>query len=922
MLRFFQITSAAGATRYYNAALSRGDYHSEQGRTIGTWHGLAAQRLGLAGEVTAEAFAALAHNRHPQTGEPLTPRTREDRTVGNDITMDAPKSVSLLWALTCDQRIRQAFEDSVQETMREMERDMLTRVRQGGRHEDRVTGNGLWATFIHETARPGGDGLPDMQLHAHNVLFNLTWDDQEQRFKAAQFRELRRDAPYYQAAMEARLSDRLRNQLGYAIEKRGKSWEIAGIDRGLIDKFSRRTQEIEDVAREKNITDPRIKEQLAAKTRRKKSHDLGTDELRRYWAGRLSGGDMRTIAEVFDRAQARGRGGVPPQDTAEQALEFSARHLFERQSVVPERKLLAEALRQGIGLVTVEGVQDALKKTRLLSAERDGKRLFTSAEILAEEKRMIAYARDGRGTRKPLGKANRPMTRDWLNAGQQAAVRHILDSCDPVIVIRGAAGVGKTTLLQEAREGIEENGRQFFAFAPSADASRGTLRREGFGDAETVSRLLVDEKLQDRVRGQVAFVDECSMLSTKTMAQLFALAERLGIRLILAGDPKQHGSIERSGAGALRLLEKQAGLKVAEVTEIQRQSGKYKDAVALLSRGDTATALDRLQDMGWVREIAGPEREQQLAADYLQAVSQRKKSGEAKTALVISPSIAEGERITHTIRDELKRRQKINGPEREFLRLVRTDMTEAERGDALHYAEGDVVQAVQNVKGFKRGERATVVAADAAGVRVKTAAGVVKDLPLGEAGRFQVFRTQTLPLAAGDRVRISHNGFTKDKAHRLDNGSLYTVKGFTRAGDLQLDNGWVVDKSYGHLAPGYVMTSFSSQSKTVDQVFIGQSAASAPAASREQLYVSVSRGREKAVLYTDSLRGLRDAVKKSDTRLTATELMGEKRKRRGRLLKHVDHMRRWGSIARAAASRVVKGRQARGQERGQQEHGR
>jgi conjugative relaxase-like TrwC/TraI family protein len=921
MLRFFQITSAAGATRYYNGALCRGDYHSEQGRTIGTWHGLAGERLGLAGDVTAEAFAALAHNRHPQTGEPLTPRTRSDRTVGNDITMDAPKSVSLLWALTGDQRIRQAFEDSVQETMREMEQDMRTRVRQGGRQEDRLTGNALWATFIHETARPGKDGLPDMQLHAHNVLFNLTWDSEEQRFKASQYRELRRDAPYYQAGLEARLAARLRN-FGYAIDRRGKNWEIAGIDRPLIEKFSRRTQEIEKIAGEKNITDPRVKEQLGAKTRRQKSHDLGDAELRRYWSSRLNADDMRAIAEVFDRAQARGRAGVPALTTAEQAVAFSARHLFERQSVVAERKLLAEALRQGVGSVTVEGVQDALKKAKLLSATHGGQRLFTAPEVLAEEQRLIAYAREGRGTRKPLGKAGRGFTRQWLNAGQKAAVLHILDSCDPVIVMRGAAGVGKTTLLQEAKDGIEENGRRLFAFAPSADASRGTLRREGFADAETVARLLVDEKLQARVRGQVVLVDEAGLLSTKTMAQLFNLAERLNVRLILAGDQKQHGAVERSGAGALRLLEKQAGLNVAEVTEIQRQKDvpRYKDAVDQLSRGNTEAALDQLEGLGWVREVAGQDRERQLAADYVQAVSQRKKNGEAKTALVISPTHAEGERITQAIREELKHRRKITGTDREVLRLMRTDLTEAQRGDAGFYAAGDRVQFFQNGKGFKRGERVTVVSADRSGVCVQTAAGETMVLPLDQAARFQVFRPTALKLATGDRLRISNNGFTKDKGHRLDNGSVYTVKGFTRSGDIQLDNGWVVARDYGHVAAGYVMTSHSSQSKTVDQVFIGQGSESTPASSREQIYVSVSRAREKAVLYTDSILGLRDAVKKSDERLTATELMGAASRRRMRLLEHVDHFRRWASMARQTVGQAVAAglaqRQERGQERG------
>ena len=58
------------------------------------------------------------------------------------------------------------------------------------------------------------------------------------------------------------------------------------------------------------------------------------------------------------------------------------------------------------------------------------------------------------------------------------------------MMIRGAAGVGKTTLLKEAVSGLEQSGHKVCAFAPSADASRGTLRSEGFASANTLARRL------------------------------------------------------------------------------------------------------------------------------------------------------------------------------------------------------------------------------------------------------------------------------------------------------------------------------------------------------------------------------------------------------------------------------------------------
>jgi len=57
----------------------------------------------------------------------------------------------------------------------------------------------------------------------------------------------------------------------------------------------------------------------------------------------------------------------------------------------------------------------------------------------------------------------------------------------------------------------------------------------------------------------------------KNHGQALRAGRAVGLRVILVGDRKQHGAVERSGA--LRLLETKAGLPVAEVTEIKRQSG-------------------------------------------------------------------------------------------------------------------------------------------------------------------------------------------------------------------------------------------------------------------------------------------------------------------------------------------------------------
>lgn len=317
-----------------------------------------------------------------------------------------------------------------------------------------------------------------------------------------------------------------------------------------------------------------------------------------------------------------------------------------------------------------------------------------------------------------------------------------------------------------------------------------------------------------------------------------------------AGDTAQHGSVDRGAA--LRLLEDEAGLKPAEIRNIQRQEGKYRDAVKALSEGRVADGYRQLDKLGWIREVPDDEREQVLAAAYIEAV------GEGKTALVVSPSHAEGERIAFAIREQLRDRKLLGKDARPFAQLVPTNFTVGQKRDALSYLPGDVIIYHQNAKGHRKGDQLI------AGRDV---------VPFDQAERFTVYRLSTLELATGDRIRITKNGTTPEGSHRLNNGDLFTVKSFTPSGDIVVDGGRIIPKEYGHLASGFVTTSHSSQGRTVQCVIIGQSADSFPASSQEQFYVSVSRGKKQALVFTDSKEDLLRAVSRSDERLSATELV-------------------------------------------------
>ncbi len=846
MIRITQQDSAKGAKSYY----AKADYYSEGQELIGSWGGKGAERLGLEGTVDKFSFERLCDNLHPTTGMPLTVRTRTERTVGYDFTFSVPKSVSLLYAMSGDQGIMEAFRGAVDETMREMETEMKTRVRIERQDRDRTTGNMVWAEFIHTTSRPV-DGVPDPQLHAHVFAFNTTFDDEENRWKAGQFRELKRDAPYFQAAFRVRLAGRLQD-LGFGVDRKRDDFEITGIARDVLKRFSRRTALIEKVAGEKGITNPDRKAELGAETRERKAAALGWESLRKEWDARLTKEERQVLAAVHRREHAVAR----PERGEGLAVNHAIDHCFVREAVVPERKLVTEALKRGIGSVTVEGATREMQKRPLIRSEPEGRKMATTKEMLALESQLIDFARKGRGRCRPLGDPKRPCSRDWFNDGQKAAVSHVLGSRDRVMIIRGVAGTGKTTLEQEIGEALAEAGRPVVALAQSVKASREVLREQaGFAGADTVARFLKDQQMQESARDGVILVDEASQLGTRDMHQVFELAEGLSARVILVGDRRQHRSV--TAGEPLKLLEENAGIKVAAVTEILRQQGDYKKAAQALSEGRTGEAFEELDKLGWIKQVEDGERYQQLANAYLAAVEEKKRGDEAKSALVVSPTHAEADRITAEIRAGLKAQGKL-GQERLVNGWVATHWTEAQKSDPTEYEPGYLIQFSQNAPGYVKGSRMIV--------------DNETKPPITLAKRFEAYRPVQFTLAVGDRIRVTARGQTKDGKHRLNNGSLLNVQGFTARGDIIVDHGWVIPREFGHLTHGYVVTSHASQGVTVDKVFIGVSSESFPATYQRTGYVAVTRGKEQVQIFTDDRNELLKAVSRPDDPLSATEL--------------------------------------------------
>jgi ATP-dependent exoDNAse (exonuclease V) alpha subunit len=498
-----------------------------------------------------------------------------------------------------------------------------------------------------------------------------------------------------------------------------------------------------------------------------------------------------------------------------------------------------------MGTGTPEAVTAEARRQGLMV--KDG--LASTNEMLAMEQKIIDFARDGRGTCKAMGAMGELPD---LSKEQRLVVNHILTSQDRVILAQGQAGTGKTHTMKYH---LAASGKPVAVLAPSAEASRGVLRKEGFDKADTVASFIQSTDRQMAVRGGIIFVDEAGLLPVRDLSRLVDIAKHYGCRIILQGDNKQHRAVSADG-NMLHVLAKHANLPVARLTDIRRQRGAYKEAVNLLASGKLAAGAEAFDKLGWIKST---DTTKPIVDDYMEALRQK------KSVLIVSPTHAEGNAISEAVRNRLKEAGAITGQEREFDTLQALHLTEAERGDVHSYTGAEVLQYHKNGGTFRAGQR------------VKISAFKPKDR-MGKGGAFSVYTPTKTHLAVGDKIRMTANGKTKD-GKRLNNGAQYTVEGFTEKGDIRLNNGQILGKDYGHFAHAYVSTSHASQGKTVDRVIVALGRESLPAINAHQFYVSLSRGREQATVYTDmDTDTLKDAVQRMDTRKAAVEVFGERKR--------------------------------------------
>lgn len=598
---------SVGGEDYYLEVVASGleEYYTGAAEAPGVWIGSACADLGLAGTVAPDDLRAVLNAITPGGGTPLfgTIALHPRRVCGIDLCFSAPKSVSVLWGLGCEETstaVRHAHDEAVRDAIGYLEAHAAYARRGSGGSETVPTSGLLAAAFRHRTSRAG-----DPQLHTHVVVANAVQAEDGRwsaLYHALVFYHGRTAGFVYQASLRAGLARGLGVSFGPITLGAA---EIAGVPTRLLNAFSNRRAEIEARLAELGGDSRRMREIAALETRPAKAElpqalEAGRpDLLREAWSaqarahhfepdrlGALTGSGREPVVTERDRDELGrdllGASGLTMNES-----------VFERRDVV---RAVAERLPDGGRLELVEElVDEVLADPTVVSFERKGKGgepLSSTKDLLAIEWRLVERALAAKGGFAgvaPASVVDEVIAERSLSGEQQAMVRRVTSSGDGVEIVVGKAGAGKTYALDAARAAWQRAGLTVQGAALSARAAAELESGAGI-DSITLARLTDSLMCGETslTSGDVVVVDEAGMVGSRTLGILIAEADRARAKLVLVGDHRQLPEIE--AGGAFRVLAESLG--ASRLEENRRQTAAWEhQALDQLRAGRAGEAL-------------------------------------------------------------------------------------------------------------------------------------------------------------------------------------------------------------------------------------------------------------------------------------------------------------------------------------------
>ena len=680
---------APGQQQYYLDTVAKGaeEYYTGAKEAPGEWHGAAAIRLGLHGEVDADALGAVLAHDHPGTGEHLTRGRSHPDVAGFDATFSAPKSVSLVFALgdpEASNEVRNSHDTSVRQALGFLE-DHSSVGRRGRGGLVSIGGDGfVAAAFRHRTSRAA-----EPQLHTHVVIANLVHSPDDGRWTALDARPLYRWCRPVGHLYEAHLRWELTTRLGVAwTPVRNGIADIAGIPSAAIEAFSTRRRQILEHLDAHGTDGGRAAQVAAYATRNAKDTAATPENLLDTWRATAAehGLDHAVLAGALRRHRVAGppSPGSPEADALFRQLAApdaltARRSTFGRGEVI---EAICDRLPDGGRVSEIVALTEAFLASQhvvpVVHAPEplidDFQERWTTPEMLTTEARLLDIVENARTARTGIiwqdhldaTLASRPS----LDAGQQKMIRQVCRSGAGIDVVDGVAGSGKTYALSAAHQGWTTAGYRVRGACLAARAAQ--RLEEGSGiPSTTIDRLERSLRHSPLTSTDVVVIDEAGMVGTRALLRLAEQSSKAGAKLVLIGDPRQLPEIDAGGTfGHLTRRHEAAHLD----TNRRQVEPWERDALAELRHGSPDKAYDDYARHGRIHH--GPDVRNRMVNAWFRS------RGRGEEALMAAAHLRAV--------DDLNRRARV------ILRQDGQIGPDVIRANGRDYAVGDEITALRN----------------------------------------------------------------------------------------------------------------------------------------------------------------------------------------------------------------------------------
>jgi conjugative relaxase-like TrwC/TraI family protein len=550
-----------------------GEYYSERDTRVPTW--MVAGDKSAVGELVGLDGAALDGG-FADTGvagrwldDGIAPNGASGQAFvkesvhGFDLTFAAPKSVSLLRALSVEdseKAVLAAHQRGIEAAMTYLhDHAGYTRVHNpltGNKDLQRLPGL-VGIAYQHETSRCG-----DPHLHTHVLLPNRqarTDGTLVSIDSKSLYHEARAAGIVYQAVVRNKLWAEIGAE--WVVDEHCGMGEIAGITKRCRQAWSRRSSQLRDWASINLVVEGEATAQQLATaqkaTRPKKAESVSWAELTAQWRADARGLEIDRAAHTAARAAreaARQERGTRAERLARGAARIG-KSACTRADLVELLGAQIPVDAAGDPRALIEQIVDTVAvpvSAPRAAHHREGHQRYTVQAVIVEEKRIFEMV-DETSTRGRLDLRAEDL--DGLSADQARAICAIAASPYLVQPLQAPAGAGKTHSLQAVRAAAHRANKNVLVIAPTGKAVDEAMR-DGAGDrGETVAKALhlIEENKLHIDHSTVIVADEASMVGTQDLKTLLEVSTAARAKLVLVGDAHQLAPVKARG-GMFELL--------------------------------------------------------------------------------------------------------------------------------------------------------------------------------------------------------------------------------------------------------------------------------------------------------------------------------------------------------------------------------